>query len=81
LIAWRRIGWIAHVLGRRLSPWRCTVLLRAGETRATRTKTALVHVSAAIYQDEAAYADEDDEKSEEHAKFSVQSKSEAADEG
>jgi len=81
LVTWRRIGWITHVLRRRLPPWRCAVLLRACQTRATRTKTALVHVSATVDQDEAAYADEDDEKSEEHAKFSVQSKGEAADDG
>lgn len=69
------------MLGGRLPPWRCAVLLRACQTRATRSKTALVHVSTTIDQDEAAYADKDDEKSEEHAEFSVQSKGEAADDG
>lgn len=56
-------------------------MLRACQTRATGSKTALVHVSTTIDQDEAAYAYENDEKSEEHAKFSVQSKGEAADDG
>ena len=52
-------------------------MLRTSQTRTSGTKTALVQISAAVNQDEACYADEDDEKSKKHAKSSVKSECKA----